>query len=131
VFGSVIGGSISLLNSGAAVHYDTAAACPPPVFTTTVSTPVQLPPPPNVRGCYIGTWNGWKSTPCTTADQLPTGVAPKPFIGGGQVTIPPNYLDGGQNSYGPIPGITSPAGLRFGQVATTFVDVASRGAVGF
>jgi len=124
VFGSVIGGSISLLNSGAAVHYDTAAACPPPVITTTVSTPLQLPPPPNVRGCYIGTWNGWKSTPCTTPDQLPVGAAPKPFIGGGQVTIP-NYLTSGPSTYGPIPGISSPAGLRFGQVATTFVDVST------
>jgi hypothetical protein len=126
VFGSVVGGSISLLNSGAAVHSDTAAACPPPVFTSTVSTPVQLPAPPNVRGCYIGTWNGWKSTPCTTADKLPTGVAPKPFIGGGQVTIP-NYLVSSPTSYGNIPGITSPAGLRFGQVSTTFVDVAATG----
>jgi hypothetical protein len=124
VFGSVIGGSISLLNSGAAVHYDSAAACPLPVIASTVPTPLLLPPPPNVRGCYVGTWNGWKSIPCTTTDQLPPGVYQKPFIGGGQVTIP-NYLDGASTSYGPIPGITSPVGLRFGQVASTLVDVSA------
>ena len=124
VFGSVIGGSLSLLNSGAAVHYDSASACPQPVIPSSVVAAKPLPPPPNVRGCYVGTWNGWKSTPCTTLDQLPPGVAQKPYIGGGQVTIP-GYLDGAATSYGPIPGITSPSGLRFGQVASTFVDVAA------
>jgi hypothetical protein len=125
VFGSVIGGSISLLNSGAAVHYDTAAACPTPVITTTVSTPVQLPPPPDVRGCYVGTWNGWAPVPCSPYDQLPASIRQKPFIGGGQVVLPGGYLDGGVMSFGPIPGITSSSGLKFGQVETTFVDVAT------
>lgn len=124
VFGSVIGGSISLLNSGAAVHYDSAGACPQPPIPTTVTTSKPLPAPPNVRGCYVGTWNGWKPTPCTSLSQLPPGVAQKPYIGGGQVTIP-GYLDGAATSYGPIPGITSSSGLRFGQVASTFVDVAA------
>ncbi len=94
--------------------------------SSTVPTPAQLPPPPNVRGCYVGTWNGWKPASCSTLDQLPPGVAQKPFIGGGQVTIP-GYLNGAADSYGPIPGITSPSGLRFGQVASTVVDVAATG----
>ena len=121
VFGSVIGSTVTL-NSGAAVHYDGAEACPPP--TTTVLTPTQLPPPPDVRGCYVGTWNGWIAVPCTPYDELPANIRHRPYMGGGQVTIP-GYLNGGTMEFGPIPGITASSGLKFGQVASTFVDVAT------
>jgi hypothetical protein len=121
VFGSVIGGSVTL-NSGAAVHYDSTAACPPP--PKTVTTPTQLPPPPDVRGCYVGTWNGWVTVPCSPYDQLPAFIQQRPYIAGGQVTLP-GYLDGGAMSFGKAPGITATSGLKFGQVETTFVDVVS------
>lgn len=108
---------------------DTAShACPADINTcgtqASVPTPTQLPAPPDVRGCYVGTWNGWVSVPCTPYDQLPASIQQKPYMGGGQVTIP-GYLDGGETSFGPIPGITSSTGLKFGEVETTFVDVAT------
>jgi hypothetical protein len=122
VDGYIAGNSVTL-NSGAAIHYDTAETCPPPTVTTT--TPPQLPPPPNVRGCYVGTWNGWAPAPCARWDQLPAAIqGERLYIGGGQVYIP-DYLDGAATSFGPISGITSPSGLKFGQVVTTFVDVVS------
>jgi hypothetical protein len=107
-------------NSGAC-QSGAPTSCNPPI--PPVTAPPQLPPPPDVRGCYVGTWNGWTSVPCTPYEQLPEGLQQKLYIGGGQVTIPGGYLDGGFNSYGPIPGIMSSSGLKFGQVATTFVDV--------
>ncbi len=99
----------------------TTCGSPP---TSSVPTPVQLPAPPDVRGCYVGTWNGWVSVPCSPYDQLPSFIQQKLYIGGGQVTIP-GYLDGASTSYGPIPGISSSSGLKFGEVETTFVDVAT------
>jgi hypothetical protein len=121
VFGYVVGSSVTL-NSGAAVHFDTNEMCEP-----SVTAPTQLPPPPNVRGCYVGTWNGWASVPCTPFEQLPLGIQQKPYMGGGQVVIP-GYLAGPATSigpFGPIPGIMSSSGLKFGQVESTFVDVVS------
>ena len=67
VFGSVVGSTVTL-NSGSAVHYDTGLACPsaPP----TAIPPHNLPAPPGVVGCYVGTWNGWASAPCTAYTDL-------------------------------------------------------------
>jgi hypothetical protein len=122
VFGSVVGSSVAL-NSGAAVHYDLSGACPSqPVVA---GRPRQLPPPPNVQGCYAGTWDGgWAPIPCMQLDQLPAAAQRIPYVAGGQVTIA-NYLDGGLNDYGPAPGIqaTGSNSLRFAQVDTTIVNI--------
>lgn len=123
VFGSVVGASV-ILNSGAAVHYDQSQACstPPPV---TATPPRVLPLPPNSQGCYVGTWNGWVSVPCTPYDQLPPELQRIPYIGGGQGVIP-GYLNGGINDYGPMPGVqtSDPGGLKFAEVETTVVNIA-------
>ena len=94
--------------------------------TPTATPPRHLPPPPNVQGCYVGTWNGWLSVPCTPFNQLPASLQKIPYIAGGEVTIP-NYLNGNgdMNAYGPAPGVqTSDAnGLKYGQVDTVVVDI--------
>ncbi len=122
VFGSVVGSTVAL-NSGAAVHADLSQACPTQAIAGTA--PRKLPAPPNVQGCYAGTWNGWVSVPCTPFDQLPPGLQKIPYLGGGEVDIP-GYLDGGVLEFGTMPGIqtTDPAGLKFGQVDTTIVNIA-------
>ncbi len=92
--------------------------------TPTATPPRHLPPPPNVVGCYVGTWNGWLSVPCTPFNQLPPSLQSIPFIAGGEVSIP-GYLNGAEDTYGPAPGIqtTDPHGLKYGQADTVIVDV--------
>jgi hypothetical protein len=120
VDGFLVGSSVTL-NSNAAVHYDTSLACPstPP----TAIPPHNLPAPPSMVGCYVGTWNGWALVPCTAFSNLPVAMQAKPYIGGGQVTIP-GYLSSGEFNFGPMPGIASTTdGFKYGQVETTFVSV--------
>ncbi len=124
VFGAVVGSSVTL-NSGAAVHYDQSIiSCPPPP-PVTASPPRQLPAPPNVQGCYVGTWNGWVSVPCTPFNQLPPAQQQIPYIAGGEGVIT-GYLNGGVDEYGHMPGVatTDPGGLKFGQVDATVVNIA-------
>jgi hypothetical protein len=103
VFGSVVGGSVTL-NSGAAVHFDNSLVCDPssggPV-TIAPRPPRTLPIPPKVNGCYQGTANGWVQIPC-----MPAGVAPVLAIGQDEIDVP---------------GGTPPAlPIQFGQVETIF-----------
>ena len=106
-----------------------SGACVVQVSGTPSGTPPRhLPPPPNVAGCYVGTWNGWLSVPCTPFNQLPPALQQIPYIAGGEVTISSNYLPNGNgdiNAYGPAPGVqtTDPHGLKYGQVDTVIVDI--------
>jgi hypothetical protein len=72
VFGTVIGASLSILNSNGAIHVDTSSVCPQVSSTPTASAPDPLPPPPAQPGCYIGTLNGWLAIPC----EDPTVILP-------------------------------------------------------
>jgi hypothetical protein len=104
-----------------------SGACVVHVGGTPSGTPPRhLPPPPNVVGCYVGTWNGWLSVPCTPLNQLPPSLQSIPYIAGGEVTIP-GYLNGGVQEYGPAPGVqtTDPKGLKYGQTDTVIVNIPS------
>ena len=65
IFGSVIGGSVSVLNSGAAVHFDQSSACPRASATHGPAGTDRLPAPPTQLGCYVGTLAGWVQVGCT------------------------------------------------------------------
>ncbi len=104
-----------------------SGACVVQVSGTPSGTPPRhLPPPPNVVGCYVGTWNGWLSVPCTPFSQMPPSLQKIPYIAGGEVNIS-GYLngDGNINAYGPAPGIqtTDANGLKYGQTDTVIVDI--------
>ena len=62
VFGTVVGGTVTL-NTNGAVHFDEGLVCPSPAIAS--APPRTLPAPPNAQGCYVGTANGWKAAPCT------------------------------------------------------------------
>jgi len=107
--------SIGALTRVQYVRPAAVSAVTSPLPFNSVATPTRLPPPPDVRGCYVGTWNGWATVPCSPYADVPASIRHKPYIGGGQVLLP-GYLDGGIASFGPIPGISSSSGLKFGQV---------------
>ncbi len=70
-------------------------------WTPTATPPRHLPPLPNVVGCYVGTWNGWLSVPCTLrSTSCPPSLQSIPFIAGGGVSIP-GYLNEAGDTYGP------------------------------
>jgi hypothetical protein len=64
IFGSVIAKGLSVVNSGGAIHFDSASTCTQLGATPTPAGPSPLPAPPADPGCYIGTANGWLSVPC-------------------------------------------------------------------
>ena len=96
VFGSVVGGSVTL-NSGSAVHTDNSAHCdpssggagtPPPVST---HAPRKLPLPPKTLGCYRGTANGWVAVTCDPSSSFkPEAVSQNAVTtpNAGSATIP-------------------------------------------
>jgi hypothetical protein len=114
VFGSVIGGSVSL-NSGAGIHIDQSGFCSQVSTTGHLSGLDPLPAPPNQIGCYIGTLNGWASVPCTD----PAAVLPgfHNFNTGAAGLQSISYVSG---------GTTQPAvPLIYGQVESTIESIGS------
>ena len=98
--------------SDATVHYlpflhPPLRVTPPP----TTAPPRELPTPPREVGCYIGTLNGWQSTPCTPTDEV---NVPLPDLGPMIQSVPANSSD---------PSTAIP--FQFGQVETTFVTFGS------
>jgi hypothetical protein len=72
IYGSVLGGLVSLLNSEAAIHYDQSSSCAQATSSNTPSGPRPLPPPPTSVGCYLFTLNGWLQVQCSA----PTSFMP-------------------------------------------------------
>jgi hypothetical protein len=103
IFGSVVGSTVSVLNSGGALHFDQSSLC---VGATSTNIPPggldPLPPPPAQVGCFEGTLNGWLQIPCQD---------PKAVINGFQ-----NFDVSAQGLETPLSG-TVP--LAYGQVEST------------
>jgi hypothetical protein len=118
VFGYVVGSSV-VLNSGAAVHYDTGVTCPVvlgPISTTPSPSGLDpLPPPPTQVGCYVGTLNGWLQVQCSAPTTIINGFQHFDTAHDGLVSIPYN-----------AGGIAQPAvPLVYGQVESIVTSVAS------
>ncbi len=115
VFGSVVGGSISLLNSGAAVHFDQSSACPQAIATPVPAGATPLPAPPTQLGCYAGTLNGWLQVQCS---HLSTE-----FPGFQNLAVSNDGLSSGEYTASGTTHRFLP--LVYGQVETTIVSVDS------
>jgi hypothetical protein len=112
VYGSVIGSSVTTLNSQGAVHFDSASVCPQ---TSAMRAPLDaadpLPAHPTELGCYVGTLDGWMQVQCID----PTNILP----GHKRFQVGHDGVTSIHNGAAPV------TPLVYGQVETVVESVAS------